>query len=305
MTSVRHQPRSSPRPDGGRTAGDGLIPVIGRLLPTPVAAKVPEVILAFWVIKILTTAGGEATSDYLKTYGNFGGGGLEVLVIVAGLALQFGTNRYRAFAYWSLAFAIAITGTGVSDFLHLDVHIPYAGTTLLWAAVLAAILWQWQRSEGTLSIHSITTQRREAYYWATVFATFALGTALGDFTATSLNLGYLDSGILFAAIFLIPGLARWQLGLNGIAAFWMSYVVTRPLGASFADYISKPRSVTGINFGDGPTAIVFAIAVFVLVSYLAFARPDIQTPLDTAEGQTGSTPLQPDFLRAGAELEVD
>ena len=262
----------------GLRTRDAELPLIGRFLPAPVAAKVPEVILLFWVVKILTTAGGEATSDYLKTYGNFGGGGIEVLVIVVGLALQFGTRRYRAFAYWSLAFAIAITGTGVSDFLHLDVHIPYAGTTLLWAVVLAAIFWVWQRGEGTLSIHGISTQRREAYYWATVFATFALGTALGDFTATSLNLGYLDSGILFAIVILIPALAHWRFGLNGIAAFWMSYIVTRPLGASFADYISKPKNLSGINFGDGPTAIAFAIAVFVLVTYLALARPDIQQP---------------------------
>jgi uncharacterized membrane-anchored protein len=264
---------------GRRAAsGDDRIPLIGRFFPAPVAAKVPEVILLFWVVKVLTTAGGEATSDWLKTYGNFKGGGAEVLVIVVGLLLQFSTRRYRAFAYWFLAYAIAITGTGVSDFLHLDVHIPYAGTTLLWAVVLAAIFWLWQRNEGTLSIHSITTQRREAFYWATVFATFALGTALGDFTATSLNLGYLDSGILFGVVILIPAVAHWRLGLNGIAAFWLSYIVTRPLGASFADYISKPQNISGINFGDGPTAIVFAMAVFVLVSYLALARPDIQKP---------------------------
>jgi uncharacterized membrane-anchored protein len=270
--------RSPTSPHRRTESGDGLVPLIGRFFPAPVAAKVPEVILLFWVVKILTTAGGEATSDYLKTYGNFGGGGLEVLVIVVGLVLQFGTTRYRAFAYWSFAYAIAITGTGVSDFLHLDVHIPYAGTTLLWALILAAIFWLWQRSEGTLSIHSITTQRREAFYWATVFATFALGTALGDFTATSLNLGYLDSGILFTILILIPALARWQFGLNGITAFWMSYILTRPLGASFADYISKPKNTTGLNFGDGPTAIVFTVLVLVLVSYLALARPDIQRP---------------------------
>jgi uncharacterized membrane-anchored protein len=268
---------------------DAELPLVGRLFPSPVAAKVPEVIIVFWIVKILTTAGGEATSDYLKTYGNFGGGGLEVLVIVLGLLLQFGTRRYRAFAYWSLAFAIAITGTGVSDFLHLDVHIPYAGTTLLWGVVLGAIFWVWQRHEGTLSIHSITTQRREAYYWATVFATFALGTALGDFTATSLNLGYLDSGILFTVLILIPALAHWQFGLNGIAAFWMSYIVTRPLGASFADYISKPKSTSGINFGDGPTAIVFAVAVFALVCYLALARPDIQKSFEDPSAQARST----------------
>ena len=287
-------------------AGDGLLPLVGRFFPAPVAAKVPEVILVFWVVKILTTAGGEATSDYLKTYGNFEGGGIEVLLIVVGLALQLETRRYRAFAYWFLAYAIATTGTGVADFLHLDVHIPYAGTTLLWAVILAAIFWLWQRSEGTLSIHSITTQRREAFYWATVFATFALGTALGDFTATSLNLGYLDSGILFGVVILIPALARWQLGLNGIAAFWMSYVVTRPLGASFADYISKPHNLSGINFGDGPTATVFAAAVLVLVSYLALARPDIQKPLQAAAAQTRSTPVVPDLLHAGEpEIELD
>lgn len=305
MTLARQHRRSSLSPDRSAVSGEAELPLIGRFLPAPVAAKVPEVILVFWVVKILTTAGGEATSDYLKTYGNFGGGGIEVLVIVVGLVLQFGTRRYRAFAYWSLAFAIAITGTGVSDFLHLDVHIPYAGTTLLWSVVLAAIFWLWQRNEGTLSIHSITTQRREAYYWATVFATFALGTALGDFTASSLNLGYLDSGILFTVIILIPALAHWRLGLDGVAAFWMSYVVTRPLGASFADYISKPKNISGINFGDGPTAIVFAAAVFVLVSYLALARPDIQK-LEAPASEARSTPPLPALPHTGEiELEVD
>src|ERR1700684_4639835 len=130
--------------------------MIRRIFPDPVAAKVPEVIVLFWVIKILTTAGGEATSDFLKSWGNIRGGGTEVGLFVIGLVLQFGTRRYRAFAYWFLAYAIAIFGTGVADFLHLDVGISYAGTTLLWAGILAAIFFLWQRSEGTLSIHSIT-----------------------------------------------------------------------------------------------------------------------------------------------------
>lgn len=278
MKHARHRRRTAAATPGaaGPRTDDGQLPLLGRVLPAPRAAKVPEVIFLFWVVKILTTAGGEATSDYLKALGNVQGGGVEVVLFVAGLALQFGTRRYRAFAYWFLAFAIAIFGTGVSDFLHLDVGIPYAGTTLLWAVVLAAVLVLWHRSEGTLSIHSITTQRREACYWATVFATFALGTALGDFTATSLHLGYLASGILFGVVILVPALAWWKLGLNGVAAFWMSYVVTRPLGASFADYISKPHSLSGIDFGDAQTAIVFAVAVLVLVAYLAVARPDIQ-----------------------------
>ncbi len=118
----------------------------------------------------------------------------------------------------------------------------------------------------------------------------------GDFTAISLNLGYLDAGILFTIVILIPALAHWQFGLNGIAAFWMSYIVTRPLGASFADYISKPKNTSGLNFGDGPTAIMFALAVLVLVTYLALARPDIQKPLEVSTAaQKRSTPALPDL----------
>jgi uncharacterized membrane-anchored protein len=278
VTSATRWRRAPDSPETG--GGDGQIPIIGRIFPAPVAAKVPEIILLFWVVKILTTAGGEVTSDYLKKYGNFGGGGTEVALFVIALVLQFATRRYRAFAYWSLAYAIAIGGTGLSDFLHLDAHIPYAGTSILWAVILAALFWVWQRSEGTLSIHSITTQRREAFYWAVVFATFALGTALGDFTAISLDMGYLSSGIFFFAVILIPALAWWRLGLDNVAAFWMAYVVTRPLGASISDYISKPSSTTGIGFGNGRTAIVFAIAVLLVVSYLAIARPDIQRAVD-------------------------
>jgi uncharacterized membrane-anchored protein len=281
---------------------EGQVPLLDKLFPSPLAAKVPEVIALFWVVKILTTAGGEATSDYLKTYGNFGAGSIEILLILAGLVWQLSTRRYQAFAYWFLAYAVATTGTGVADFIHLDLHIPYVGTTILWAVVLAGIFWTWQRSEGTLSIHSIVTQRREAFYWATVFATFALGTALGDLTAISFHWGYLASGLIFAVIILLPGLARLQLGLNSIAAFWMSYVVTRPLGASFADWIDKPKGAKGLGLGDGTTAIIFALAVFLLVAYLATARPDIQ---EASAADASSGTLQPERLPAQAEIGVE
>ncbi len=279
MEPARHRRTSSSPSRGPRSPRDD-VPVLGRFFPAPVAAKVPEVIIWFWVAKILTTAGGEATSDYLKTWGNIKGGATEVLVFVIGLFWQFSSRRYQAFSYWFLAFAVAIFGTGVSDFLHLDVGIPYIGTTLLWSVILALVFVFWQRSEGTLSIHSIVTQRREAFYWATVFATFALGTALGDFTATSLHLGYLASGILFSALILVPAVATGYLGFNRIAGFWAAYVLTRPLGASYADYISKSQALSGINFGDGQTALVFFGAVFVLVAYLAISRVDIQPALD-------------------------
>jgi uncharacterized membrane-anchored protein len=305
VSSASRRRRPTVSSDAGNLQARAQVPVLGRFFPAPVAAKVPEIIFLFWVAKILTTAGGEVTSDYLKTYGNFGGGGTEVALFVIALVVQFSTRRYRAFAYWFLAYAIAIAGTGISDFLHLDVHIPYAGTTILWAVILAAVFWTWQRSEGTLSIHSITTQRREAFYWATVFATFALGTALGDFTADSLNMGYLPSGIFFFAVILLPALAWRRFGLNSVAAFWMAYVVTRPLGASFADYISKPSNITGIGFGNGPTAVVFAVATFLLVSYLAIARPDIQQSVEPASEDGRSVSTTPEHLIGTPELEVE
>jgi hypothetical protein len=167
-----------------------------QLFPEPLAAKVPEITVLFWVVKLLTTCGGEAVSDYLALGNRQVGAVVEAGLLAVALVWQFRTRRYVAAAYWSLVYAIAIFGTGVSDALHLFIGIPYGGTTLLWAVVLALIFWAWYRSEGTLSIHSIVTRRRETFYWAVVFATFALGTALGDFTASVLGLGYLASAIV-------------------------------------------------------------------------------------------------------------
>jgi uncharacterized membrane-anchored protein len=258
-----------------------------RMFDEPLAAKVPEVTVLFWVIKIFTTAGGEAVSDYLALGNKAVGGVIETGLLVVGLVWQFRTRRYFAPAYWFLAYAIAIFGTGVSDTLHLEFHVPYAGTTALWAVVLVVVFVTWYRSERTLSFHSITTQRRELFYWATVFATFALGTALGDLTATPLGLGYLTSGILFSVIILIPAVARFTFGLNGVVAFWFAYVVTRPLGASFADYISKSPSISGLGFGDGPTAAVMTVAVVILVGYLTVTRRGIQEATSAAPGELG------------------
>jgi len=248
------------------------------VFPEPLAVKVPEITFLFWVVKILTTCGGEAVSDYLALGSRLVGGAVETGLLVIALVWQFRTRRYLAAAYWSLAYAIAIFGTGVSDALHLFVGIPYAGTTLLWAVVLALVFWLWYRSEGTLSIHSIVTRRREAYYWAVVFATFALGTALGDFTASVLGLGYLASAIMFFLIILIPAVFWARFGLNAIAAFWFAYVVTRPLGASFADYFGRAHSLSGAGFGSGRIAVIVAIAVAGLVGYLAITRRDVQPP---------------------------
>ena len=245
-------------------------------IPSPLAAKVPEITALFWVIKLVTTFMGEATSDFLGDGNVAVGGAVELVLVLAALWFQFRTRRYVAAAYWFLAMAIAVFGTGASDTLHIVLGIPYGGTTALWAVILAAVFWQWNRSEGTLSIHSVTTTRREIYYWSTVFATFALGTALGDFTASVLDLGFLASGLIFTGLILLPAIAWWRFGLNPIAAFWAAYVVTRPLGASFADYFSKPHALTGANCGDGPTSAVSAVVLLVLVTYISATRKDIQ-----------------------------
>jgi uncharacterized membrane-anchored protein len=238
---------------------------------------VPEIILMFWVVKLLTTAGGEAASDYLALGSHAVGAVVETGLLAIGLVWQFRVRRYIAAAYWFLAYAIATFGTGVADTLHLTFGLSYAETSILWAVVLAGVFIAWYRTEGTLSIHSIVTRRREMFYWSTVFATFALGTALGDFTANSLGLGYLASIALFAVAIAIPAVA-WRMGLNPVVAFWWAYVLTRPLGASIADYVGKARSLSGAGFGEGRTAVIVTLAVVVGVAILTVTRSDIQRP---------------------------
>ena len=243
----------------------------------PLAAKVPEVTALFWVIKISTTASGEAISDMFVTRKALGFV-VEVSAFCLALVLQFAARRYAAVPYWFLALAIATAGTGVADTMHLVFGMPYAVTSVFWLLVLGMVFFLWNRSEHTLDIHSITTSRREKYYWCVVFATFALGTAVGDFAATVLGLGYLVSAVLFCGVILIPW-AGWKfLRWNSIFAFWFAYVITRPIGASFADYLSKGHDVSGANFGDWQTALLLTSVVVILVAYTAVARYDIQSP---------------------------
>jgi uncharacterized membrane-anchored protein len=242
----------------------------------PLAAKVPEVTAMFWVIKISTTAAGEAISDMFVNNKKVGVV-VEVSFFCIALFLQFAARRYAAVPYWLLALAIATAGTGVADTMHLVLGMPYAGTTVFWLAALAAVFYLWNRSEHTLDIHSITTNRREKFYWAVVFATFCLGTAVGDFVASTLGLGYLASALLFCVVILIPW-GGWKfLKWNAIFSFWFAYVITRPVGASFADYFSKGHQVSGANFGDWQTALVMTSIVVVLVAYTAVKRYDIQS----------------------------
>jgi uncharacterized membrane-anchored protein len=249
----------------------------------PLAAKVPEVTALFWVIKIGTTAAGEAISDWIGLKHNIKWGFfIDVFLFFSALYFQFRTRRYQAWAYWYLALAIATAGTGVADTMHLVLGMPYAGTTVFWMIVLAGCFILWYRSEHTLDIHSITTNRREKYYWAVVLATFCLGTAVGDFAATTLHLGYLASAALFCGVILIPFVGWKFMNWNSVFAFWFAYVITRPIGASFADYMSKGHDVSGLDFGDWQTALLFTAFVVVLVAYTAKTRYDIQPELQSA-----------------------
>src|SRR5215472_12354738 len=211
---------------------------------TYAASKVPLITIYFWIIKLLTTAMGEATSDYMvRTINPVTAVLLGFAAFVIAMVLQFRAKRYVAWTYWLAVVMVAVFGTQAADVLHIKFHVPYAASTIFYAIVLAVIFVLWYRTEGTLSIHSIRTPRREAFYWATVLATFAMGTATGDLTARTLHLGYLASGVLFSIAFLAVALLHWKFGLSAILAFWFAYVLTRPVGASYADYVAFPKSV--------------------------------------------------------------
>jgi uncharacterized membrane-anchored protein len=239
--------------------------------------KVPEITIYFWIVKVLTTAMGESTSDYLVHRIDpifavaLGGVGFAIAMV-----LQLSAPHYIAWVYWLAVVMVAVFGTMVADVLHVEFGIPYLASAVFFAVALAAIFITWYRSEKTLSIHSIDTRRRELFYWATVLATFALGTAVGDMTAITLGLGYLASGLLFAVFIAVPALAYWRLGLNAIAAFWFAYIVTRPLGASFADWLGRPPSLGGLGVGQGSTSLGLAILIVGFVGYLTVTRVDMR-----------------------------
>jgi len=246
--------------------------------------KVPEVTVYFWIIKLLTTGMGETTSDYLVHRINpliavaLGGLGLAIALV-----LQFSVRRYVAWIYWLAVVMVAIFGTMAADALHVGFGIPYLASTAFFAGALTVIFAAWYWSEKTLSIHSIYTRPRELFYWATVMATFALGTAAGDMTAITLGLGYFSSGVLFAVVIAVPALAYRLFGLHEILAFWFAYIVTRPLGASFADWVGRPHSLGGLGLGTGPVSLALALVIIGFVGYLTVTRLDSTDSTDEQE----------------------
>lgn len=251
-----------------------------------VLTKVPEITVYFWIVKILTTAMGEATSDYLVFHMN---PYLAVMLGAAGfclaLVIQMTLRRYIAWAYWLLVVMVSIFGTMVADVIHIVLGVPYPWSTAGFVIALAVIFWAWYRVEGTLSVHSIYTRRRELFYWAMVIAAFALGTAAGDMTAMTLHLGYFGSGVLFAALFAAPGLFYWRLSLNDVVAFWSAYVLTRPLGASFADGFGKPVSFGGLGYGSGWVSILLTALIVIFVIYLSISHVDLPADSPARKGR--------------------
>lgn len=249
------------------------IPLVQRLLK-----KVPEVTIYFWIIKLLTTAMGEVTSDYLvRTIDPVIAVTLGGLGLLGALVLQFAARRYVPWIYWLAVVMVAIFGTMAADVLHVGFGVPYVVSASFFLITLTAIFLTWYLREKTLSIHSITTRRRELFYWATVLATFALGTAVGDMTASTFGLGYFSSGVLFAILFALPALAYWLLGLNEIVAFWFAYIITRPLGASFADWVGRPVNLSGLGLGTGQVSLVLTLLICAFVAYLTVTRKDVKT----------------------------
>jgi uncharacterized membrane-anchored protein len=234
--------------------------------------RVPQITALFWLVKGLSTALGESTSDYLVMAWQ------PVTAVLAGfvafavaMAIQLTRGRYAPVSYWFAVVMVGVFGTMVADVIHVGFGVPYLVSAPGFAVVLAAVFVVWRRSVGTLSIHTITTSRRELFYLMAVIGTLALGTALGDLTSVTLGIGYLGSVVLFAVVILIPALAFRVGHANAVACFWFAYVITRPLGASVADWLGKPGTAGGLGWGSGWVALGLTAMIVIAVGYLAVA----------------------------------
>jgi uncharacterized membrane-anchored protein len=252
--------------------------------------KVPALTAIFWAVKLLTTGLGESASDYMAVGGHWILLILTVIAFAGTLVWQFRSPRYRAIQYWTTVLGVGIVGTIAADVVSYVIGVPLPIVVGGYAAATAAVLALWYRSEGTLSVHSITTRRREKFYWATVMCSFALGTAAGDFTADTLGLGFVGSIVLFGVAIVIPWILHSRGRLHPVTAFWTAYVLTRPLGASVADWLLKPvhdegAGGGGIGLGAGPVTVGGLVLFAALVAYLAAKRSDVQENLDDVDAR--------------------
>jgi len=242
--------------------------------------KVPEITVYFWVIKVLATTVGETFADWLtETLGMTLTAATVVVgaVLVATLVVQFRASRYVAPVYWLAVVLISVVGTLITDNLVDVVGVPLWVTTVVFAVALGITFAAWYRVERTLSIHSITTTRREAFYWLAILFTFALGTAAGDLLAEGLALGYLASALLFAAAIAVVAAAHRWFRLGAVVSFWIAYILTRPLGASIGDLLSQSTADGGLGLGTTTTSVIFLAAIAVTVAFLTVTQRDVET----------------------------
>jgi uncharacterized membrane-anchored protein len=240
--------------------------------------KVPEVTLYFWTIKILCTTVGETGSDYLAGNLNLGLTNttfITAALLLATLVFQFHARRYVAGVYWLGIVLISVVGTQITDNLTDNAGVSLVTTTIVFTIALAAVFAAWFASERTLSIHTIFTTRREWFYWLAVLFTFALGTAAGDLAAERLSLGYWISALLFGGLIAAVAAAHYRFRLNAVTAFWIAYILTRPLGASLGDFLSQARADGGLGLGTTATSAIFLTAILLVVAYLSITRKDV------------------------------
>ena len=239
--------------------------------------KVPEITIYFWIIKVLATTVGETAADLLATRLNFG---LSVTswimsgIFIAALIWQMRTKAYMPTPYWLTVVLISVVGTLVSDNLVDGLGISLVTTSIVFALILAAVFAAWYSSEKTLSVHTIVTTRRESFYWAAILFTFAMGTSVGDLISETLNMGYGPTALVFAAMIGAVAFLHFGLKVNAIFAFWLAYILTRPLGASIGDYMAKPAIAGGLGWGTITTSLIFLAAILTFVVFLTITKTD-------------------------------
>jgi uncharacterized membrane-anchored protein len=253
--------------------------VISAYLPTgsQMLSKVPEVTIFFWIIKILATTVGETGADYLTyhlKWGLLNTTYVMTAILIATLFFQFKLRAYVAPVYWITVVLISIVGTLITDSLVDQFGVALEITTTIFTVTLPVIFAAWYASEKTLSIHSIFTTKREAFYWLAILFTFAFGTAAGDLVAENLKVGYLNSAFVFVALIGVIAVGHYRFKLNAVLSFWLVYILTRPLGASLGDYVSQTQSRGGLDFGTKKTSAVFLVLILGLVVYLTKTRKD-------------------------------
>ena len=237
--------------------------------------RVPKVTFDFWLIKLMAVTMGETAADYLNVNLGIGLTNTSLImtaVLIAALVLQFRQKRYVPWSYWLAVVLISVVGTLVTDNLVDNFGVPLIVTAVGFTIALAVTFALWYASEKTLSIHSIRTTRREAWYWLAILFTFALGTAAGDLVAEKFGLGYFSTGILFGMIIASLSLGYFFLGLDAILGFWLVYILTRPLGASFGDLLSQPHEYGGFGLGTVITSAVFLGAIILIVAYMTLTH---------------------------------